>query len=231
MKDLTEKIQVSELFESDDEDWSKPFSDWITSHEPDQAIFQNDIITLSASMARNYPTRFVSRQPPVALGPMVDDGAPYSALGSTELRLLGMTDDSLDPIPESISSFKFWQFGSGAHSSPAKPILGSKNINFKSYSGQMITICHIVVSGSSPWLIGRNVTTNCDIIHLNGHFIRFPNTRGTMDKITLTNHDHHSYVLFSAVVTTARNGKSVNCLAGFGVTHPENQMHTWPYVK
>ena len=161
-------------------------------------------------MARHYPTRFTVRRPPVALGPMVDDGAPYSALGSTELRLRGICDTSLDPIPPAIKNFKFWQFGSGAHSSPAKPILGSKHLFFKSDSGHNISICHIIVSGSSPWLIGRNVTTNCDIIYLSGDYIRFPNTAGKLDIISLINHDHHSYIPFKEVVTDGHNGKYVN---------------------
>ena len=137
----------------------------------------------------------------------------------------------MPPWYVSISKFRFWQFGTGAHSSPAKPILGSTFLKFKADSGQMIKICHIVVSGSSPWLIGSNVTTNCDIIHLKGHYIRFPNTTGNLDRMTLVNHQHHSYVPFRAVVTKVQNGKSINCLAGFGISHPENQTLTWPYIK
>ena len=182
-------------------------------------------------MARDYPTRFKNSQQPVSLGPMVDDGAPYSALGSTELRLLGLSDDNLDPIPSTIATFKYWQFGSGAHSSPAKPILGSTKLYFRSDSGQKISICHIVVSGSSPWLLGRNVTTNCDIIHLDGHYIRFKNIQRKNDKISLVNFEHHSYIPFRSVVTDAKNGKAINCLAGFGVSNPEQRTLTWPYVK
>lgn len=45
------------------------------------------------------------------LGPMVDDGAPNNAIGSTEQQLLrGSKNLYLDPLPEQISDFKFWQF-------------------------------------------------------------------------------------------------------------------------
>ena len=47
------------------------------------------------------------------LGPMVDDGAPYSAIGLTELTLVHPScADSLDyfisPLPESIAHFRYW---------------------------------------------------------------------------------------------------------------------------
>ena len=68
------------------------------------------------------------------LGPMLDDGAPYSAIGQVELNLLTHNSSILDPLPKSISDFLYWQFGSGGHSSPAKPILGSTLLHFKSDS-------------------------------------------------------------------------------------------------
>lgn len=50
-------------------------------------------------------------------GPLVDDGAPFSAIGMTELRLLRHIDTSssikLEPIPTDLSYYKWWQFGTG----------------------------------------------------------------------------------------------------------------------
>ena len=108
-KGLNHAQPFRSLIGSDDDDnWYTPEVDMICDVELDMTHEASELNTLTASMARYYPTRFVKRQPPIALGPMVDDGAPYSALGSTELRLLGMSDDSLDPIQSSMSTFKFW---------------------------------------------------------------------------------------------------------------------------
>lgn len=80
------------------------------------------------------------------LGPIVDDGAPYSSIGSTELQLLrGSKTLDLDPLPEVISDFKFWQFGFVAHASFAKPILGSAMLQFKYDQGRPLKIHHIIV--------------------------------------------------------------------------------------
>lgn len=57
---------------------------------------------------------------PQNLSPMVEDGAPYSAIGSTELHMLrGSMKIALDPFPEQIKHFQFWKFVFVAHASTA----------------------------------------------------------------------------------------------------------------
>ena len=56
--------------------------------------------------------------------------------------------------------------------------------------GTMIHIRHIVIDGSSQWLIGRNVTTKCDVIHSIGNCLKL----GDYLKIPLKNVDMYSYV-------------------------------------
>lgn len=64
------------------------------------------------------------------IGPMLYDGAPYSAIGTKELRSLHIAillnwNVSLEPIPESIADLSFRQNGVGSHASAARKILGS----------------------------------------------------------------------------------------------------------
>jgi len=47
-----------------------------------------------------------------------------------------------------------------------------------------------VISGSSQWIIGRNVTKYCDIIRSDGNYIVLPNK----SKLSLIDHDLHCYV-------------------------------------
>ena len=64
------------------------------------------------------------------LGPLLDDGAPYSGIGQVELSLLadhiGLSPNSkIDAIPQALGSHTHWQYGSGEHASSARRILGS----------------------------------------------------------------------------------------------------------
>ena len=63
-------------------------------------------------------------------------------------------------------------------------------IRAKLYNGAEVNMRHIVIEGSSQWLIGRNVTTKCDIIHTNGNHLKLSNHT----IITLQTIHIHSYV-------------------------------------
>ena len=121
---------------------------------------------------------------------MVDDGSPYSAIGSVELYLIcHSTPDKIDtlisPLPDSIAHYRYWKFGSGTHTSEAKPIRGSVMLNFISDCGSTITIRHVAISGSSPWVLVRDITRKCVLVHLDGNFIRFPPTDGFCDTLSM----------------------------------------------
>lgn len=93
-----------------------------------------------------------------APGPLVDDGAPYSGLGIVELRalageLLPRWNGSLDQIPESVRSTPYWQYGSGQHASAKRKILVSVVLSTSSDQGNRIDIRHLVIEGSSQWVI------------------------------------------------------------------------------
>lgn len=110
---------------------------------------------------------------------MIDDGAPYSDIGSIKLQLLrGSTKVELRPLSDSIKYLTFWQLGFGAHACTAKPILGSSMLRFMSDNGRPIEICHIIVAGSSSWVLGRNITRVWEIRHVGANCVRFPPNYG-----------------------------------------------------
>lgn len=58
-----------------------------------------------------------------------------------------------------------------------------------------VYIRHLIVEGSSPWVIGRNVTNNANIYHLEGSFLEFTvPSSGVRNTLALTDYDTHSYL-------------------------------------
>ena len=98
--------------------------------------------------------------------------------------------DKLDPFPPEIADRTHWQHVSGIHSSESRRMLGSIMIFAQLHNGALINIRHIGMEGSSQWLIGRDVTNKCDIIHSSGNYLKL--TKRT--QIPLKNVDMHSYV-------------------------------------
>lgn len=56
------------------------------------------------------------------LGPLVGDGAEYSAIGTVELKIVFVIDgdDIVDNIPFSPHGHTHWQYGQGEHASTTK---------------------------------------------------------------------------------------------------------------
>lgn len=130
------------------------------------------------------------------IGPLVDDGAPFSAIGEVELtfhrkRLVGGASEFLEK-PGELRHCSFWQFGVGDHDSPLRRILGSVALHAITDLGKSITIRHIVIEGSSQWIFGRNITRVCNIIHLGRHALQLP--CDDPDYLSLIDHDNHSHV-------------------------------------
>lgn len=54
--------------------------------------------------------------------PLVDSVAPYSAIGIVELAVvaastLSTLNGQLEPVPEVLYNFRYWQYGVGDHTS------------------------------------------------------------------------------------------------------------------
>ena len=190
---------------------------WHSDHFPDGtlrpgAISNRNSPSYSSTEPRNFPPRPGPQKKTMTfnmvkitnngnlstshfIGPLLDDGAPYSGLGIHELTILSPFlhtnwNQKLDPLPAAIADSTHWQYGSGAHSSESRRMLGSIIISAKLNDGTDINIRHIVIEGSSQWVIGRNVTTKCDIIHTNGDYLKLSD----QVRIPLQNVDMHSYV-------------------------------------
>ena len=133
-------------------------------------------------------------------GPLLDDGAPYSGMGAKEFQILQPFiapnwSGDYDPLPDCIADRPFWQYGCGNHSSESRKIIGSIFISAKTDGEGVIQIRHLIIQGSSQWLIGRNVTKHCNIVHINGHYLQSPSSCDySSNTISLLEHDFHSYV-------------------------------------
>ena len=87
-------------------------------------------------------------------GPLLDDGAPYSGIGISELKFLfpflrNKWNGKFNPLPDSISDCTHWQYGTGTHSSDSRRMLGSVMLSASMADGALVNINHIVIEGSS----------------------------------------------------------------------------------
>lgn len=88
-----------------------------------------NMATLIGSSVANH--HYSASRPPklIAHGPLVDDGAPYSALGIVELKMIReqlkmFSNLNLDEIPESLNGYMHWQYGDGSHAISSRLIMG-----------------------------------------------------------------------------------------------------------
>lgn len=172
--------------------------------------------TLSFSMAKLSGS---SASLPITglLGPLVDDGAPYSAIGQVELNLLTehaglQTDHKLDKIPKALKGHTHWQYGTGKHASPARRILGSTVLTAISDSSNSINITHLVLEGSSQWVIGRNVTRKANIEHLERNALAVV-ADGITDYVSMIDHEFLSYIPLDCFTANRKSASTMSCLS------------------
>lgn len=152
-------------------------------------------------------------------GLLVDDGAEYSAIGAVELQLYFNTDadTELEDLPNTLRGKTHWQYGQGEHSSLSRKMLGSVILNLKTDSGTIVNIRHVVIEGSSQWVIGRNVTSIVNIIHIGRNAIEI-HCDGKPDYISMINKGRLSYISLHSFEIESEteslisfNGLSVSC--------------------
>lgn len=83
------------------------------------------------------------------LGPLVDDGAPYSAIGELELTIIIKEHNvtcfnRTENIPNGLHGNTHLQYGTGTHASPPRKIIGSVDIEAMSDSDNPMQIKHII---------------------------------------------------------------------------------------
>lgn len=88
--------------------------------------------------------------------------------------LLPEWSGKLDPLPDAVSDRPIWQYGVGTHRSSAQRILGAVLINARCDGGTAVKIWHLIIDGSSQWVVGRNVTRKCNVIYLFDNMVQLP---------------------------------------------------------
>lgn len=124
--------------------------------------------TLKTNKAKDLEANSTKKSGIFNLGPLLDDGVLYSAIGEEELQLLKHEldlpeDCDLDPIPLTFHGFTHWQYWVCEHSSAPFPILGFLALrdctDFWSYS----ELHPPVLPRLSQCVIGKKVTKYADI--------------------------------------------------------------------
>ena len=168
-------------------------------------------------------------------GPLLDDGAPYSGLGLLELEMLSPYlrsnwNGKLDPLRSAIADRIHWQYGSGSHSSDSRRILGFIMVPASLNDGTIINISHIVIEGSSKWLIRRNIATKWEIIRSNGNALKINDNIN----IPLLNVDMHSFIPSSIFLKQATESHSIyqtNLFYATGTIHNSTYSRPWQELE
>lgn len=186
-----------------------------SGHKDDDQETTSPRKTISFNMAIPTSPNSYTTKDDNMYGPLVDDGAEYSAIGTIELKLIFNVDvnEDLDNIPNSLQGHTHWQYGQGAHASDARQILGSTVLSVKADSGTIINIRHVVVEGSSQCVIGRNVTSLTNLIHIEKNAIEFISKDGT-EYISMVSKNRLSYI----PITSFNGTSETNVLKNFNVT-------------
>ena len=168
------------------------------------------------------------------IGPLLDDGAPYSGMGLSEFKilqeiLLPTWNGEFDPVPADLGTH--WQYGNGEHSSESRKILGSVFLNVRTDKGNNTSIRHLIIYGSSQWVVGRNVTRKCDIEHIDQNRVVLPDQS---DWISLVDHEMHSYVPYSKFSVDEHSNSLEETTKIFCATahlSDDDLPRPWPEVK
>lgn len=133
---------------------------------------------------------------------MIDGDAPFSAIGVVELKLLFSSqgenlEDERDPFSTDIAHYRWWQYGTGLHSSSCHAILGPVTLNCQTDNGNSITVRHGVVEGSLQLLDVQNVTRPCNHLQIKDNRIQLPVLNDHQDYISLIDNKTHNVLPLS----------------------------------
>lgn len=132
-----------------------------------------------------------------------------------------------NPLPESIQNRPYWQYGTGTHASKSRNIIGSVKLNSRTDEGYDVKICHLVIQGSSQWVVRRNVTQNCNIGRIEKNVLELLNEAGT---ISLRNHDLHCYVSYKIFAKDV-DGTSAALFLDTAQLENSVEVHPWKELK
>lgn len=109
--------------------------------------------------------------------------------------------------PQGFNNYNSWQCGAGEHSNSKKAIVGSVELFVCTDSDQIIFVRHLVLQDLSGWVLGRNPTRQCNIIHIYGNALLLSNG----DRLKQIAAGHHSCVLLDHFVKPDINSPSLSC--------------------
>ena len=118
----------------------------------------------------------------------------------------------LAPIPDSLNGHTHWQYGKGKHASPARLILGSIVLTVLSDNDRSVCITHLVLDGSSQWVIGQNVTRKSNIERKEENAVVF-DADGERDSISMIDHEFLSYLPLNRFNLSRKHGSTLSCLS------------------
>lgn len=111
-----------------------------------------------------YVAFFATKTNAYAKKALVEDVAPFSAIGKTELfvccRRSLAGDVVLCKIPDVLSHCEYWPYRNDLHASEGGKILGSARFHLRTGHKAAVSIRHLVVEGTFQWVLGQNLTKN-----------------------------------------------------------------------
>lgn len=158
--------------------------------------------TLRESVYLSPSTVFLRGYDPYAfsslgLVPHIDPFESYSATGKMELDLLKpcliAQSSLLVSEPPMFCLYQCGKYGSGSHADGACWVLGSVRILACTDAESVTSKRHLVIQGSSEWLIVRSLTRRCDLRHISCPAIHLP-TLTPADCISMINFENHTHL-------------------------------------
>lgn len=132
------------------------------------------------------------------LGPLINSGASYSAIGLVSLSMLAdhsglPTGRPLSPISKSLVGYTSLKDGTSDHASSKRRLLGSISMNAYTDNGNSFSINQLVLDGLPQWVIARNVTDKANIENI-GQRALLIDVNGAEDLISTADRGRLSYI-------------------------------------
>lgn len=189
--------------------------------------FNNSTALTELSIASSDPNALDA----ISNGPLVDSGAPYSAIGIVELAVVAAVilprwNGQLDAVPNAINNCRYWQYGNGNHASEPRKINGSISLPCRTDTNTVVWIRHLVLDGSSQWVIGQNVTSFGNICQIGNPLLVLQQEHNDTISFPLTKVNRLLYMPTSYFGTESNaRGKSLSSSSA-AIVRPWNEIKT-----
>lgn len=131
--------------------------------------------------------------------------------------------------PDALEKYELWKYGLGAHASAAKRIIGSIEIFVRSQNNAIVSIRHLLIGGSSSWVIGRNITRPYNMLHIGENALQLPRMKG--DKIPMIDNKFHSYIAYDRFLSDRLSSPSLSCLSASPHATEKRVLDSWAETR